>query len=268
MGHKTNPVGIRLGIVKDWNAKWYATSKDYANTLHSDLQTRAYLEKELAPAGVSCIRIERPARNARIIVNVARPGVVIGKKGEYVEKLGKNIELIMGIPVHLSVEEVRKPELDAKLVAESIAQQLERRVMFRRAMKRSVSSAIRLGAKGIKINVSGRLGGAEIARSEWYREGRVPLHTFRADIDYGTAEAKTTYGIIGVKVWIFKGEILIGSDAKNQELEAAVKDFENRGKKADDKRSNRKLAATRDSKSRSQKGVQQASIESSESEKN
>lgn len=243
MGHKVHPTGIRLGIVKDWTAKWYAQSKDYANTLFSDLQTRAYLEKELASAGVSLIQIERPARNARVIVHVARPGLVIGKKGELVERLCKHIERIMGIPVHLSVEEVRKPELDSKLVAESIAQQLERRVMFRRAMKRAVSSAIRLGAKGIKINVSGRLGGAEIARSEWYREGRVPLHTFRANIDYGVAEAKTTYGIIGVKVWIFKGEVLVGAEAKNQELEASVKEVEKRGQKEDDKRHNKRSAS-------------------------
>jgi small subunit ribosomal protein S3 len=208
MGHKVNPIGIRLGIVKHWTAKWYVRSKDFANTLCSDIQARALLEKELAPAGVSRIEIARPAKNARITVHVARPGVVIGKKGEYIEKLAEKVGKVMGIPVHIVIEEVRKPELDAKLVAEGIAQQLERRVMFRRAMKRAVSSALRLGAKGIKINVAGRLGGAEIARSEWYREGRVPLHTFRADIDYGVAEAKTTYGIIGVKVWIFKGEII------------------------------------------------------------
>jgi small subunit ribosomal protein S3 len=207
MGHKVNPIGIRLGIVKDWSAKWYAASKDYANTLHGDLKARAFLTKELAPAGVSFIKIERPARNARITVYVARPGVVIGKKGEFIEKLDAQVTRIIGVPAHILVEEVQKPELDAMLVAESIAQQLERRVMFRRAMKRSVSTAMRLGAKGIKINISGRLGGAEIARSEWSREGRVPLHTFRANIDYGLAEAKTTYGIIGVKVWIFKGEV-------------------------------------------------------------
>lgn len=208
MGHKVNPIGIRLGIVKDWTAKWYARSKDFANILNADIEARAFLEKELAPAGVSRIVIERPAKNAKITVFVARPGVVLGKKGEFIERLAAKVSRIMDIPVHIAVEEVRKPELDSKLVAESIAQQLERRVMFRRAMKRAVSSAMRLGAKGIKINVSGRLGGAEIARSEWYREGRVPLHTFRADIDYGVAEAKTTYGVIGVKVWIFKGEVI------------------------------------------------------------
>lgn len=208
MGHKVNPVGVRLGIVKDWSAKWYARSRDFADTLQADLQARMFLEKELQPAGVSKILIERPARNARITAFVARPGVVIGKKGEFIERLSERVSRIMKIPVHVAIEEVRKPELDAKLVAEGIAQQLERRVMFRRAMKRAVTSAMRLGALGIKINVAGRLGGAEIARSEWYREGRVPLHTFRADIDYGVAEAKTTYGIIGVKVWIFKGEII------------------------------------------------------------
>ncbi len=208
MGHKVNPTGIRLGIVKDWTAKWYCAGKDYADTLLADLKARTFLEKELAPAGVSRIIVERPAKNAHIIAQVARPGTVIGKKGEYIEKLGEQVGRIIGVPVRLTIEEVQKPEMDAKLVAESIAQQLERRVMFRRAMKRAVSSAMRLGAGGIKINVSGRVGGAEIARSEWYREGRVPLHTFRADIDYGLAEAKTTYGIIGVKVWIFKGEVL------------------------------------------------------------
>ena len=247
MGHKVHPTGIRLGIVKDWAAKWYATPKEYANTLHADLQARACLEKELAPAGVSHIRIERPAKNARIIAFVARPGVVIGKSGEYIARLGKKIEKIMKIPVHVSVEEVRKPELDAKLVAESIAQQLERRVMFRRAMKRAVSSAIRLGAKGIKINVSGRLGGAEIARSEWYREGRVPLHTFRADIDYGVAEAKTTYGIIGIKVWICKGEILGG--AKNQGNDLKYQETEIKGAKPDDKK-NRRRPTNRSKQSR------------------
>lgn len=216
MGHKVHPIGIRLGIVKEWTALWYADNKDFAKRLLNDLKARDFLERELAPAGVSRIQIERPAKNARIKVMVARPGVVIGKKGEFIERLGERVSKIIGVPVHVSVEEVAKPELDSKLVAESIAQQLERRVMFRRAMKRAVANAMRLGAKGIKINVSGRLGGTEIARSEWYREGRVPLHTFRADIDYGVAQAKTTYGIIGVKVWIFKGEVL---DKKEQEIE-------------------------------------------------
>lgn len=232
MGHKVNPVGIRLGIVKDWSAKWYARSKDFANTLTADLKARVFLEKELAAASVSRVLIERPARNAKITVYVARPGVVIGKKGEYIEKLAIKVSSIMGIPVHIVIEEVKKPELDAKLVAEGIAQQLERRVMFRRAMKRSVTTAMRMGAKGIKINVAGRLGGAEIARSEWYREGRVPLHTFRADIDYGLAEAKTTYGIIGVKVWIFKGEIF----AKNDEVAEVDDKAKSHDEKNDTKR--------------------------------
>lgn len=230
MGHKVHPIGIRLGIVKNWNAKWYA-KKNFSNILFSDIKTRAFLETKLAIAGLSKVQIERLAHDARIIAYVARPGVIVGKKDGSLEKIKIQIEKIMGVPVSFTIEEVRKPELDAKLVAESISQQLERRVMFRRAMKRSVSNAIRLGAKGIKINVSGRLGGAEIARSEWYREGRVPLHTFRANIDYGVAEAKTTYGIIGVKVWIFKNEALIGEEAKNQELEESVKDIDKRRKK-------------------------------------
>lgn len=208
MGQKVHPIGIRLGIVKDWSSRWYAPSKDFADTLCADLKVREYLQEKLALAGVSRIQIDRPARNAKITVYTARPGVIIGKSGKEIESLREAINKILKVPVHLSIEEVRKPELDAKLVAESIAQQLEKRVMFRRAMKRAVTTAIRLGAKGIKICVSGRLGGAEIARSEWYREGRVPLHTLRADIDYGPAEAFTTYGIIGVKVWIFKGEVL------------------------------------------------------------
>ncbi|MFG1487788.1 30S ribosomal protein S3, partial [Oceanospirillum sp. HFRX-1_2] len=184
--------------------------RDYADNLNNDLQVRAFLQDRLKQASVSRIQIERPAQNARITIHTARPGIVIGKKGEDVEKLRNEVTKMMGVPVHINIEEVRKPELDGKLVAESVASQLERRVMFRRAMKRAVQNAMRLGAKGIKIQVSGRLGGAEIARSEWYREGRVPLHTLRADIDYATAEAHTTYGVIGVKVWIFKGEILGG----------------------------------------------------------
>ncbi|MCP3850312.1 MAG: 30S ribosomal protein S3 [Gammaproteobacteria bacterium] len=208
MGQKVHPIGIRLGIIKDWTSKWYASSKDYADFLNQDIEVRSFLEKKLAHASVSRIQIDRPAHNARITIHTARPGIVIGKKGEDIEKLKIAVAEMMGIPVHINIEEIRKPEVDAVLVAQSVAQQLERRIMFRRAMKRSVTNAMRLGAQGIKINVSGRLNGAEIARAEWYREGRVPLHTFRADIDYGTAEANTTYGIIGVKVWIFKGEIL------------------------------------------------------------
>lgn len=208
MGQKVNPVGLRLGIVKDWSSKWYASSKDYADFLNTDLKIREYVREKLKAASVSQIRIERPARNARIIIHTARPGIVIGKKGEDIDKLRKDISQMIGMPVNVGVEEIRKPELDAYLVAESVAQQLERRIMFRRAMKRAVTNAMRLGALGVRINVSGRLNGAEIARTEWYREGRVPLHTLRADIDYGFAEAHTTFGVIGVKVWIFKGEIL------------------------------------------------------------
>lgn len=207
MGQKVNPIGIRLGIVQDWNSKWFA-SKNYAQLLNQDINLRKDLKKKLMAAAVSKIRIERPANNAVVTIHTARPGVIIGKKGGGIEALRSEIASKLGVPVHLNIEEVRKPEIDSTLVAESIAQQLEQRVMFRRAMKRAVTSAMKSGAKGIKICVSGRLGGAEIARSEWYREGRVPLHTFRADVDYGTAEAKTTYGIIGVKVWIFKGEVL------------------------------------------------------------
>lgn len=208
MGQKVHPYGIRLGIVKDWTSTWYADTKHYADYLNLDLEVREFLRKKLSHASVSRIQIERPANNARIVIHTARPGIVIGKKGEDIEALRKEVSKLMGVPAHITVEEIRKPELDAYLVAESVAQQLERRIMFRRAMKRAVSNSMRLGAEGIKINVAGRLNGAEIARSEWYREGRVPLHTLRADIDYGFAEARTTYGVIGVKVWIFKGEIV------------------------------------------------------------
>jgi len=208
MGQKVHPTGIRLGIVKDWSSKWYASNRDYANYLNTDLKVRDFIKMKLAQASVSEVRIERPARNARIIIHTARPGIVIGKKGEDIDKLRSQVADMMGIPVHISVEEIRKPEVDAYLVAANVAQQLVRRIMFRRAMKRAVANAMRLGAQGIRINVSGRLSGAEIARTEWYREGRVPLHTLRADIDYGLAEAHTTYGVIGVKVWIFKGEII------------------------------------------------------------
>ncbi|MGY0503662.1 30S ribosomal protein S3 [Luteimonas sp. e5] len=207
MGNKVNPIGIRLGISKDWNSKWYADKKEYADFLAGDLKVREMLRKRLASAGISRITIERPAKSARVTIHTARPGVVIGKRGEDIEKLRKDVSEMMGVPAHINVAEVRKPELDAQLVAESIAQQLERRIMFRRAMRRAVGNAMRLGALGIRVNVAGRLNGAEIARSEWYREGRVPLHTLRADIDYGFAEAETTYGIIGIKVWIYKGEI-------------------------------------------------------------
>ena len=207
MGQKVNPTAIRLGIVKDWTSTWYADSKNYADYLNADLKVRVYLTKKFTGAGISRVQIERPARTARVIIHAARPGVILGKKGGDIEVLRKDLTVMMGVPVHVNIEEVGKPDLDSKLVAESIAQQLERRIMFRKAMKRAVSSALRGGALGIKINVSGRLGGAEIARTEWYREGRVPLHTFRADIDYGFAEAKTTYGIIGVKVWIYRDTV-------------------------------------------------------------
>jgi small subunit ribosomal protein S3 len=210
MGQKIHPTGIRLGIVKDHTSVWYADKSEYATKLLNDLKVRSYLEGQLKNASVSRIEIERPAQNAKITIFTARPGIVIGKKGEDVEKLRNAISEMMGVPVHINIEEIRKPELDAQLVAQSVASQLERRVMFRRAMKRAVQNAMRIGAKGIKVQVSGRLGGAEIARSEWYREGRVPLHTLRADIDYSTYEAHTTYGVIGVKVWIFKGEVLGG----------------------------------------------------------
>jgi small subunit ribosomal protein S3 len=207
MGQKVNPIGIRLAINQDWNSTWYSNSNNYAELLNQDINLRKKLKKKLHAAAISRITIARPANNAVVTIHTARPGVLIGKKGGGIEALRAEIASDLGVPVHLSVEEVRKPDLDATLVAESIAQQLEQRVMFRRAMKRAVTSALKAGAKGIKICVSGRLGGAEIARREWYREGRVPLHTFRANIDYGTAESKTTYGIIGVKVWIFKGEV-------------------------------------------------------------
>jgi len=217
MGQKVHPTGIRLGIIKDWTSTWYADNKNYAEYLNADIKVRDYLRKKLANASVSRIQIERPAGNARVIIHTARPGIVIGKKGEDIERLRIKVSDMMGVPTHVSVEEIRKPELDAFLVAESVAQQIERRIMFRRAMKRAVTNTMRLGAEGIKITVSGRLNGAEIARTEWYREGRVPLHTLRADIDYATAEASTTYGIIGIKVWLFKGEIF--GHEKNSEDE-------------------------------------------------
>ncbi|MFB3116859.1 MAG: 30S ribosomal protein S3 [Gammaproteobacteria bacterium] len=223
MGQKVHPTGMRLGIVKDWTSTWYANSKDYPNFLHTDLKVREYLQKKLASASVSRIQIERPANNARVIIHTARPGIVIGKKGEDIDRLRIAISNMMGIPAQVSVEEIRKPELDATLVAQNIASQIERRIMFRRAMKRAVTNSMRIGAEGIKINVAGRLNGAEIARSEWYREGRVPLHTLRADIDYGVAEASTTYGIIGIKVWIFKGEIFDYGKKYSGEAEAIEK---------------------------------------------
>jgi len=216
MGQKVHPTGIRLGIVKRHTSTWYAGKGDYANKLNEDLRVRSFIQKALSHASVSRVDIERPANTARVTIHTARPGIVIGKKGEDVEKLRAEISRQMGVPVHINIEEIRKPDLDGVLVAQGVAQQLERRVMFRRAMKRAVQNAMRQGAEGVKIQVSGRLGGAEIARTEWYREGRVPLHTLRADIDYATAEASTTYGIIGVKVWIFKGEIIGGLEEAEQ----------------------------------------------------
>lgn len=223
MGQKVHPTGIRLGIVKDWTSKWYANSKQYPEFLNSDLEVRAFLKKKLSQASVSRIQIERTAGNANITIHTARPGLVIGKKGEDIERLRNEVTKMMGLPnIHINIEEIRKPELDAQLVAESIAQQLERRIMFRRAMKRAVQNTMRIGAGGIRINVAGRLNGAEIARTEWYREGRVPLHTLRADIDYGVAEANTTYGIIGVKVWIFKGEVIGVQEAETKSSKTAA----------------------------------------------
>jgi small subunit ribosomal protein S3 len=221
MGQKVNPIGFRLGIVAEHTSKWYADSKNYPIYLNADITVRDYLRKKLALASVSKITIERTAGNANLTIHTARPGLVIGKKGEDIEKLRQDVTRLMGLPkVHINIEEIRKPELDAYLVAESIAQQLERRIMYRRAMKRAIQNSMRLGALGIKVNIAGRLNGAEIARTEWNREGRVPLHTLRADIDYGFAEAKTTYGVIGVKVWIFKGEVL---GTKEEAAEASAK---------------------------------------------
>ena len=208
MGHKVNPIGMRLQVNRTWDSRWYADTKDYGDLLLEDLKIRDFIREEVKQAGVSKIIIERPHKKIRVTIHTARPGVIIGKKGADIEVLRKKIAAMTASELHLNIVEVRKPEIDATLVAQSIAQQLERRVAFRRAMKRAVQSAMRLGAEGIRINCSGRLGGAEIARMEWYREGRVPLHTLRADVDYGTAEAQTAYGICGVKVWVFKGEIL------------------------------------------------------------
>ena len=214
MGQKVHPTGIRLGIVKDHTSVWYADKKQYSEYLLNDLEVRDYLRQRLAQASVSRIDIERPAQTARMTIHTARPGIVIGKKGEDVDRLRHEMTRLMGVPVHINIQEIRKPEIDALLVAQNVAQQLERRVQFRRAMRRVIQNAMRLGAKGIKVRVAGRLGGAEIARSEVYHEGRVPLHTLRADIDYATAEAKTTYGVLGIKVWIFKGEIIGTEEAE------------------------------------------------------
>ncbi len=228
MGHKINPIGIRLGINRTWDSRWYAQRAEYGQLLHEDMKIRAYLKKTLKQAGVSKIVIERPHKKCRVTIYSARPGVVIGKKGADIEKLRREISKMTSSEVHLNIVEVRKPEVDAQLVAENIAQQLERRVAFRRAMKRAMQSAMRMGSEGIRINCSGRLGGAEIARMEWYREGRVPLHTLRADIDYGVTTAVTAYGTCGVKVWIFKGEIL-EQDPMAQDKRAAEAEGGGRG---------------------------------------
>ena len=208
MGQKIHPTGFRLALNRNWASKWYAGNKSFPVMLLEDIKVRDYLRQKLAHAAVSRVVIERPAKNARITVFSARPGVVIGKKGEDIESLKVELQKMLGVPVHVNIEEVRKPELDAQLISDSIAQQLQKRIMFRRAMKRAITNAMRLGAQGIKIMSAGRLNGIEIARTEWYREGRVPLHTLRADIDYGFSEAKTTYGVIGIKVWVFKGEVM------------------------------------------------------------
>lgn len=229
MGQKIHPTGFRLAVSRNWASRWYAGNKDFAGMLADDLQVREFLKKRLKNASVGRVLIERPAKNARITIYSARPGVVIGKKGEDIERLKVELTKMLGVPVHVNIEEIRKPELDAQLIADSITQQLEKRIMFRRAMKRAMQNAMRLGAQGIKIMSAGRLNGAEIARTEWYREGRVPLHTLRADVDYGTSEAHTTYGIIGVKVWVYKGDTLGRGEApETTEKEAAGNEREDR----------------------------------------
>lgn len=229
MGQKIHPTGFRLAVSRNWASRWYAGNKDFAGKLAEDLQVREFLKKRLKNASVGRVLIERPAKNARITIYSARPGVVIGKKGEDIERLKVELTKMLGVPVHVNIEEIRKPEVDAQLIADSITQQLEKRIMFRRAMKRAMQNAMRLGAQGIKIMSAGRLNGAEIARTEWYREGRVPLHTLRADVDYGTSEAQTTYGIIGVKVWVYKGDTLGRGEApETTEKEAAGSEREDR----------------------------------------
>ena len=229
MGQKIHPTGFRLAVSRNWASRWYAGNKEFAGMLKEDLQVREFLKKRLKNASVGRVLIERPAKNARITIYSARPGVVIGKKGEDIERLKVELTKMLGVPVHVNIEEIRKPEVDAQLIADSITQQLEKRIMFRRAMKRAMQNAMRLGAQGIKIMSAGRLNGAEIARTEWYREGRVPLHTLRADVDYGTSEAQTTYGIIGVKVWVYKGDTLGRGEApETTEKEAAGNEREDR----------------------------------------
>lgn len=223
MGQKIHPTGFRLPVTKNWSSRWYANSTNFAKMLNEDIEVRAFLKKKLVGAAVSRIVIERPAKNAKVTIYSARPGVVIGKKGEDIEQLKLALQKILNVPVHVNIEEVRKPEIDAQIIADSITAQLEKRVMFRRAMKRAMQNAMRLGAQGIKIMSSGRLNGIEIARTEWYREGRVPLHTLRADIDYATSEAKTTYGIIGVKVWVYKGDLKPGERVAAEPVEPQKK---------------------------------------------
>ncbi len=231
MGQKIHPTGFRLSVTRDWSSRWFANSKAFPGMLREDIAVRDYLKKKLSHASVGRIVIERPAKNARVTVFSARPGVVIGKKGEDIEQLKADLQRRMGVPVHVNIEEIRKPETDAQLIADSIAQQLEKRIMFRRAMKRAMQNAMRLGAQGIKIMSAGRLNGAEIARTEWYREGRVPLHTLRADIDYGTSEAKTTYGVIGIKVWVFKGEMASRGESAAGVVEQPGEDPGRRGRR-------------------------------------
>ena len=228
MGQKIHPTGFRLAVSRNWSSRWFATGEQYSKTLNDDIKVREYLRRKLRSASVGRVLIERPAKNARITIFSARPGVVIGKKGEDIELLKVDLQRLMGVPVHVNIEEIRKPEIDAQLIADSITQQLQKRIMFRRAMKRAMQNAMRLGAQGIKIMSSGRLNGAEIARREWYREGRVPLHTLRANIEYGTSEAATTYGIIGVKVWVYKGDLLARGEAPVAEKEAPANEREDR----------------------------------------
>jgi len=235
MGQKIHPTGFRLSISRNWSSRWYASDRDFAGMLAEDIKVREYLKQKLKSASVSRILIERPAKNARITIYSARPGVVIGKKGEDIENLKRDLGKQLGVPVAVNIEEVRKPEIDAKLIADSITQQLEKRIMFRRAMKRAMQNAMRLGALGIKIMSAGRLNGIEIARTEWYREGRVPLHTLRADIDYGTSEAKTTYGVIGVKVWVYKGDTLGRNDLPVAAEPRAEEERRPRGPRRDDR---------------------------------
>ncbi len=249
MGQKIHPIGFRLSVQRNWLSRWYANSNNFASMLNEDIKVREFLSEKLKNASVGRILIERPSKNARITIFSSRPGIVIGKKGEDIEVLRTELQKRMGVPVHVNIEEIRKPELDAQLIADNIAQQLEKRIMFRRAMKRAMQNAMRLGAQGIKIMSSGRLNGIEIARTEWYREGRVPLHTLRADLDYGTSEAKTTYGIIGIKVWIFKGEVLgkdVDYDNKNSVLTPASENIKRKATKKSSPTISRSLTALSD----------------------